>query len=69
MTVLSRNVDPEVLDALGLTGRSISEIHIHFVVNDIVKIEIVELPSEDHVDKLLPIFKQYKLMELNENQE
>jgi hypothetical protein len=62
-TVTGVDIGKELLEALGMSGLEVKEIHIHVVPDDVVKIETVQFMQNDQFDKLKEVFKSYTLME------
>lgn len=63
MAVISQDVAAEVLEALGLSGKSVHSIKLEMKANSLIMVEVEYSPDRNQVGKLFQIIKRYELVE------
>lgn len=67
MAVTSRQIGVQVLDALGLSARSVASIKLEMRHDDVVRIEVEMLPTEQEAIGVFDVIKRYQLVEVSED--
>ena len=62
-TVMSPARGRELLEALGLSGRRVLRLSLHFEAGSVSQLEITEHVSDDQADGLVQVLRRFDLLE------
>lgn len=59
----------ELIDALGLANKQVTELHMSISMNDLVTFKVTMYADSEHIEEITEIVKDYVLMEKDEHEE